>query len=474
MTMNNTIKLQLLDADGRVVQEAQTKNTMNPSIKDLATALYLGSVNPNSMSSGGGLVYFGNNSYVYNLTNSSNVGNGKIVLMDDTYGLMGNNMISKLYDINKVNQPAATGISTTQLNTMSSVTGYNVTLTQTNTGTKGGVYLPSVSGVQSNNDGTVSYKYVWEWATSQGNGVIKAIGIYNADDRNYGGMIYSNASQGPVYYSTNKYYASGSGSQVGQYIGYKVDGSDKLFYYRDLNADGNNNINIYRWTNGKLVTTPDSTKVLNITGSASGLTGAGYNSTAYCNGFFYTITAMNGTSVTFKKADETTLTYGSTINRTYTSIAGFGMPYWVFSDNRYVYAMFYSSSTYNSYLLKIDSTDDSATVTAIVTGRNNLSNLYTMAQYITVCPFTGNVIWNAGAMTWFANSTAVADLAGSACLFNFATNCLTINYNNDIVTLNRVRYCTGGNYLSYAELSSPITKTSQNSLRIEYTFTYSA
>ena len=49
---------------------------------------------------------------------------------------------------------------------------------------------------------------------------------------------------GNVNYSTNKYYASGSGNQVGQYIGYKVDGSDKLFYYRDLNADGNNNINI--------------------------------------------------------------------------------------------------------------------------------------------------------------------------------------------------------------------------------------
>lgn len=333
-----------------------------------------------------------------------------------------------------------------------------------------------------------STTYVWEWATSQANGAIKAVGFTPASDSTF-------SEAGHALAHSN--IPAISGLTTPMYIGCRTSGGDRVAYFRGFGTYTNNVIGI-KVSDFSLV----ETLSLNINGgilnNVSGAVEDGntygsksYNDTVLCNDFFYTVTAVDNGTITIKKADKATLTYGAPTAIPFSYPAGFTYMYQnqlqcVASDgDRYAYFAVTANKSggpsYSNILLKLDCTTD--TITSIDwSGVLNYTSQYTSMSSIAISPSDANTIFvsNGSPQNWASsigkyNLTTGTTINISAPLglpsLVLVDSNLTPLYKFLLAQGNTfyVNYSRNPSVLTYAELSNPITKTSSQSLRVQYT-----
>ena len=456
--MNNKVKLQLIEK-GKVVQEVETKNLVTDLTKYMAQAYYAAGQSGLPLYSSSSVPGF-----------SSVVG---IQLWDNTTTFLNNTwMTSNNGPLNMV--------------------GYCNNLGTALSDSKTGAFLASASIY---NKGGMTY--TWEWATTQGNGTIKSLGF----------VLNQNS-----YLSYNPYLFTPYAANIPNlksyqhYIGCATVGADKIFYFRTFNVGGINNIVSIKETDFSTV----ETLSLNIAG-AGGLNGSDNSlyvegDTLFVNNNFYTITAISGTNLTFKKAPKSTLIYGSAINIPYTSIAtGTHYVESITSDDRYIYALIKASTGNKSMIVTIDTQTDTVTTVVDTTAgigyysASNFSNWVKLSK----CPFTPDLIFYQTGSTYtsyagqyfistnkflggyqFTNTNSASSYCDMFYQKNGGVYFKSCSYSAPIGIgvggsiqypekhCNAIFRCFGinSNILTYAELPAPVTKTASQSMRIQYSF----
>lgn len=446
---NNKLTVQLIE-NGRVIQEEKTHNFVSKQAKLNAEYFYkCHLIKGNGLSTS---MYPANIGLQYSQMN----------LWDNT-----TNFEDQLYMLNN--------------NGTLNITGYCTNWSTDISGdAKKGAYLASAGS----NSGS-STTYCWEWATSQGNGIIKSLGFTAASGNNLAeaghNLVYSNIPALANLINP-------------MYIGWRTAGSDQVLYFRGFGTYTNNIIGI-KASDFSLV----ETLSLNIAG---GILNNVYNArcenswgsqscndTVLCNGYFYTVNSCGSGSINVKKASTETLTYGTAFNISFALPNDFSMPCAntftaITSDGiRYIYLTVTGNKSgiaYPSILLKLDTQTD--TITAIDFGSLlNYSSGYG-TQAITIDPSDLNMIYfsNNSPYNW-ASTVARYNLTTQQCIaisLPFGLPSLVIQNSNLLAkyliiptssNLLYAPYSRNPSCITYAELPNPITKTSSQSLRVQYT-----
>lgn len=368
--------------------------------------------------------------------------------------------------------------------------GYNDSLKQSFVDTIGGVFLPTAT---TYGNGSVTLN--WEWATTQGNGTIKSIGFSNLNE------YYSYSTNYDVLYRENV-----PGLAVRQAcIGYKTEGSDKILYMRTYGSTTDNItlINETDYSQVSQLSLNPGTSMQNNSFSYSN------SDTVYCDGNFYTVTAVANGSITMKKAPENTQTYGSTFPVSFTNIGSYSQYYInsITCDEQYMYVAFagYTSSVvYKNLILKIDSaTDTVVSTTDISTKVGNVGSggNWSASYKIIKDMFDASTIWIAKdngtiykydivsttlSVRYCSNTSTSAytdffyvkdgnayirccNSTNSGIVFASDTTPMGSSLNYYPLALFRVFGVKNDGIMSYAELATPINKTSTQSMRIQYT-----
>jgi hypothetical protein len=490
----NKLKLQLIE-DGKIVQEVETENTIGQQIVNKAKlGLYI---------------------YPHNYINQGQSLTAKSIntgvalsLLNDTYGVSSDGFYCNVWNFGNMpsyyvtngGQPLPYESDNNNRNT--NLIGQNLNLGVSQTYLKDGVHLPGVSNFTSR-----AITYAWEWGTTQGNGTIKSLATFCnvalgiADDANLSPILSNLLS--PL---VNLTYT--------RFIGYKTVGADKLFYYRTYQASPTNNIVVVNETTGASVTTKSlpipasKDETLNQTSYAVGTL-----QTVFCNSNFYTFTALTNSQITYKKADETVLTYGNAINVAFTQLGtGTVSITRVTADEQYLY--FLAKDTTKLYIIKVDTTTD--TVSSIIDLGAYAFRIFNATNPLfNKCPFTGKLFTSPNYLTNTAGvdyiyeipdsltpAATIKPIAGNYWgISSYHLNMLTDMYfekNNrhyarwgtsnsakanipTITGTTALVYTSSaaiyeiinrGNFITYAELPTPITKTNSQVLRIQYTLNY--
>ena len=434
--MSNIIKAQLIE-NGRIIQEEIAENFLSGQAKLNSEFLYRKSLCQTSESTG-------------SPPNSPQLDYSEFCLWDNTPN----------FDANNMYWDAAPGL-----------VGYCDHFSQSIAGDlRMGAYLPSLFV----NSGIGTKTYTWEWGTTQGNGTIKSMGFVPSTNNDFSTTV------------RNIQYAVTTPDLTNcTYIGYKTSGSDKILYFRKYGTGiiANNIIGI-KETDMSLY----ETLSLAVSGGfanqpVTSPASPNLKDVVLCNGFTYTFTSNaqnNDNYLRFKKAPVATGVYGSAQTAIFTIIS----PYTynnisaITSDERYIYVL-YGYSTSGIYQMMTFDTQTDTVVNVQGLAGTPWANSQSAGSY-TFCidPFNpANIfIANSPGICYQVLKDNIAAGYKSVCSYSsqgtdimYVKNGTPITHSYDYPNKFMAQYTRNPSVQTYAALSNPITKTSSQSLRIQYT-----
>lgn len=479
----NTIEVDVIE-NGEVVQHIKTENTVSQGYVNFARST----------------MYSYASTY---LATESVPGAGNtqcLALLDDNYTVSPDGFSLDLWKLSNtpayfINNPSYPTMDTPNF---SHTTGLCNALNTSSSGSKGGVYLPSRSGLTGRRSITNTY----EFGTTQANGVIKSI-AYMMPGEPFS-TIGLGSSNSPAELLLNPL----QGLTYTRYIGYKTSGSDKHLYFRQLQETPNNNIIIINETDGTLV--GNDTLVTPASKDEPSILVASVLETVYCNNNFITLTNSSNSQLTYKKAPESTLVYGDDINVSFTQL-GTGTVHMsrLTADEQYLYILAQDST--NVYIIKIDTTTDLVASMIDLGAYAAAFAIPYSSSLFNVCPFSGKIFFgkdiaNTPIYVLAAGATNGTDIIAISKPYirqgNYSgyldlyyekngkhftklwtpnVQLTSIDPSNpnqlNLMTAQAISCCIyevqgRGNFLTYADLPTPITKNSNQVVRIQYTLSW--
>lgn len=386
-------------------------------------------------------------------------------LLNDTYGVSVDGAVANVWKVD----PSANDTSYPYDETGTKVTAYCRALRTTTEGTKGGTYLSSLSGYLPKRQ----VKFVFEWGTTQGNGTIKSLGFFPSgvyfDTAAYGSAI--SHVELPELSNTPGYF---------RYVGFKdISGPDKTIYFTSTNGSTNN---IARYTASTWANV--DVRSLSNVGVLNGPVYTQSNDSIYAVTTSGVITSGN---ISLMKTTDSALSYGAPFTVTWTPFAGWSNVniYNMFSDDTYIYLWVYQSGGSKSGVIKIDPLTDT------VVSQTDWTSVFPTTSFgggVSICPFTGKCFVPYGTSAGIFESVSISDLTDAIQVVHDLSGSLGSNYTTSVmeqvtgelllhpyinnVYNQKLLHVPRGNFITYADLAGPITKTNTQSLRVEYTLTY--
>jgi hypothetical protein len=420
--------------------------------------------------------------YVYQVIDSTHlyVNNTALMTAGDTITQGANTTtITSVVDANHI-QVASTGGWVGENNNSKFWTAYNYNNAISTTGTADGVYLPQSSGFTSNR----GYTWTYEWGTTQGNGTLSSVAFQSGNNtpsfsQGQGAM---QVAATPQFLSSNQW----------SYAGWKTVCASRQLYLVNRSTT-TNNVVILNYTDFSLVSTETMTNP-----SVAGLGGQVHDIiyTPVGGGQFYAITSNTNHTFTFRTAAESAnMTFGSP-----TTTASYSVPGWQNSgstniynwtaDQTYIYALVYDDANYQTAILKFDpSTNTVVSITKNPSGQGGVGGGNYVSYLFNICPVTGKLFKSASgfyvcewpSITQPGLQRQVSTLIDGTPTYYYPTFMMEQNTDRLVFTYydqTTASYygawfeLTKGEFDTYAELPSVLTKTNTQSLVISYTLNF--